>query len=524
MASEDPSAIQFRSGGLLRAAADEARFQADEWPHFGAQIQQLAAWGSMAFLLAAGTDFMVLGSGARFWTLFLLRLAILALGIHLYRVGRMGALDGPRVAGRALLVFEAAVATVFLVAILFGGGTFDYYAIAAFVLVIAAYVYVPTLHTALLWMGPALTLAFCIVGVAYLDTRPGVLFIVMVLMLFANIVGWQLGAQLNRSLRASWLDRRRLRHESSERAAAEQRARAHEDDLQRLFETTPVAMLLTSIEDGRVLRYNQAAARLLDPENTLREGQAAFSIDHYVDPGQFQRLRALLARDGRVGPVDLQLTTLSGNVIDVMLSSGVVQYRGMATSVSSLVEITARKSHERAMEHLAETDMLTGLLNRRGFFDRAAAFLARTDSGPVSLAVLLLDADHFKRINDALGHETGDRVLKALAGHIQGQLRVGDVLGRLGGEEFACLLPCIGMADAMEIAERIREAVADASHDNHARLTVSIGVSIAHPGETMIDEALRRADRAMYAAKHAGRNRVAHDADAADLASAKGVD
>jgi diguanylate cyclase (GGDEF)-like protein len=188
----------------------------------------------------------------------------------------------------------------------------------------------------------------------------------------------------------------------------------------------------------------------------------------------------------------------------VLVVAGVVRY--LAARNERLV---ARLAAE------ARVDSLTGLLNRRGFDERVEierARLARHD-GPA--AVIALDFDHFKHVNDAHGHEVGDRVLAWLGSVLSEELRAIDVAARVGGEEFTIVAPRTGAAAAWTLAERLRLAVAAhavgawAQHGLPADLTVtvSLGVAVAD-GPAELDDALAAADRALYEAKRAGRDRT----------------
>jgi diguanylate cyclase (GGDEF)-like protein/PAS domain S-box-containing protein len=165
------------------------------------------------------------------------------------------------------------------------------------------------------------------------------------------------------------------------------------------------------------------------------------------------------------------------------------------------------------LERRAHTDSLTGLANRGRFFELAEVEQARSLRYGNPYAVLLLDIDHFKGINDQHGHKSGDAVLQALAEIMQNTLREVDIIGRIGGEEFAILLPETDMDTAPEVAERLRKAVSNAeilSCDQiPLRITVSIGIAVPVDNESnRIDNILRQADTALYEAKNSGRNRV----------------
>lgn len=164
---------------------------------------------------------------------------------------------------------------------------------------------------------------------------------------------------------------------------------------------------------------------------------------------------------------------------------------------------------------LAGTDPLTGAMNRRRLDERAAIEIARAARTDRPLAVLLLDIDHFKGINDRFGHAAGDHALVTLTQVMRATLRDMDAVARLGGEEFLVLLPETGAHDARLAAERLRAAVADEviHHGGDAfSVTASVGVTRWYPGEADLARAIVRADRALYRAKVAGRNRVAEEA------------
>jgi diguanylate cyclase (GGDEF)-like protein len=162
--------------------------------------------------------------------------------------------------------------------------------------------------------------------------------------------------------------------------------------------------------------------------------------------------------------------------------------------------------------HAADHDHLTGARSRRAFFDLAAREQARTQRRGSPLSLLLFDVDHFKRINDTWGHATGDRVLVDIVQRTGAVVRSIDTVARLGGEEFAVLLPDTGPDTALLVAERLRSALARTPEAAAGRIeagyTVSIGVATLDAGES-IEALLSRADAALYAAKAGGRNMVA---------------
>jgi diguanylate cyclase (GGDEF)-like protein len=186
--------------------------------------------------------------------------------------------------------------------------------------------------------------------------------------------------------------------------------------------------------------------------------------------------------------------------VDVMVSMGLA---------AVVVEILGARN-ERLVERLAgeaRVDTLTGLLNRRGFHERAEIELARAKRAGTSIAVVSLDIDHFKLINDEWGHDAGDRVLARLGDIFRAETREGDVVARMGGEEFVALLSGSDLEAATDYAERVRLSFAAEPSDGAPRATISAGAAAALAPEA-IEPLIHGADSALYAAKGAGRDRL----------------
>lgn len=164
------------------------------------------------------------------------------------------------------------------------------------------------------------------------------------------------------------------------------------------------------------------------------------------------------------------------------------------------------------LKTLAALDPLTGVYNRRHFEQLARAELARSQRYVRPLSLLMIDIDHFKVVNDRFGHAGGDQVLRALAAVCRAEKRDADVLARLGGEEFALMLPETPLIAAVQLAERLRQRIHDFSpavDDEKVLLSVSIGVATASLATPCVESLLRAADEALYEAKRSGRNRIA---------------
>ncbi|WP_249422283.1 sensor domain-containing diguanylate cyclase [Marinomonas lutimaris] len=163
------------------------------------------------------------------------------------------------------------------------------------------------------------------------------------------------------------------------------------------------------------------------------------------------------------------------------------------------------------LKYLATRDSLTDVLNRGSFFETAQQLLVLSQRQKSTASFILMDLDFFKRINDTYGHFIGDKVLIHFTQTLQGLLRKSDLLGRVGGEEFAIFLPDTGLDAACQLADKIRQTISDAAlevEDKTVTYTVSLGVESSEPEDQSIDELFKRADLKLYGAKDKGRDRV----------------
>jgi diguanylate cyclase (GGDEF)-like protein len=180
-------------------------------------------------------------------------------------------------------------------------------------------------------------------------------------------------------------------------------------------------------------------------------------------------------------------------------------------AIAFILLAMAKERTELRHKTAAMVDPLTGIANRRAFLQEGADLATRQLVAPRPTAVLLIDLDHFKSVNDRFGHAVGDRVLQIFAETASASMRPADLVGRLGGEEFAAVLYDAGPDRALGVAERIRAAFAEASRDVDGRpvsATVSIGVVLNQDGAADFPSLLAQADQALYCAKERGRNRV----------------
>ena len=229
---------------------------------------------------------------------------------------------------------------------------------------------------------------------------------------------------------------------------------------------------------------------------------------------------AVAARRVEKGAPDAAIPDLGGSQEVAALSSTLGSMTRQLLGANQRMEEEVRErtrelvAANAELDRQARSDPLTGLLNRRGFEERMQLALAASQRSGRPLAVAMLDADHFKRVNDRFGHDVGDVVLRFLARTLADRVRTTDATARLGGEEFVALLPDTGLEGAQVMAEGLREAIAAHEDPVYGRITVSIGVAVAAGEEADATDLLHRADEALYRAKHEGRNRVCAAADA----------
>jgi diguanylate cyclase (GGDEF)-like protein/PAS domain S-box-containing protein len=291
-----------------------------------------------------------------------------------------------------------------------------------------------------------------------------------------------------------------------------QRTRALQESEARtldMLRSIPLPVTVIRQRDSAIVYANARAAALAGmPIGALLERQP---VSLYRRPEDRERLLAEYRRDGMVQDCEVCLRGPADSDLWVLLSLVPIAYDGEPANLCTAVDITARRQAEDLLRHAASTDHLTGLHSRGHFFALAQAALDRAHRDGLPLAVLMLDVDHFKGINDRHGHATGDVALRAVADACAATVREGDAIGRLGGEEFCVLMPGAAAAEAGRLAERLRRTLGVlrlASGTGAAvALTASLGVAERRDGDRL-DALMARADAALYAAKRAGRDRV----------------
>jgi len=301
----------------------------------------------------------------------------------------------------------------------------------------------------------------------------------------------------------------------TDRVEAEEGMRQAEERFRRAFEDSPAGMALVGVrgEDaGRILEANEALVDLTGlAHDDLVGTRSLRELTHLDDVGFVtEGIERLLSGEIPVLRLEFRLRGLSGQVRWVDLTASLVHgadgeplYR-----ISQLQDVDARRRGEEMLRHLADHDTLSGLFNRRRFHEELEREVQRGGRG----AVLLIDLDKFKEVNDTLGHAAGDAVIQRVGAALKERLRTSDVCARLGGDEFGIILRRVAAAEADRVAAEVLAHVEAALHatTEGAEVSLSIGLAPFDRGDGRgPDEPLRAADEAMYRAKGRGGGAVA---------------
>jgi diguanylate cyclase (GGDEF)-like protein/PAS domain S-box-containing protein len=299
----------------------------------------------------------------------------------------------------------------------------------------------------------------------------------------------------------------------TDRRLAEAELREAQERFRSAFEHAPIGMALTSI-DGRLFRVNRALVQILGRGESELLASSILDLSHADDRELCRESMARLLT-GATASCQLEQRYLhhDGHPVWVSVSASVVRDVNDQPLylVSQIEDIGARKASGDALAHQAIHDPLTGLPNRLHFVERLGRELAEAEQRGERIAVLFLDLDRFKIVNDSLGHSAGDRLLVAVADRLSATMGPTDVVARFGGDEFTILCHNVTSEETAElVAERLAEAIARpvALIEGEVFVTASVGIALSGGAADTPETLLRNADAAMYRAKELGRDRA----------------
>jgi len=297
----------------------------------------------------------------------------------------------------------------------------------------------------------------------------------------------------------------------TQRVAEAHRLERARERFRLAFHGAPTGMALSSAVGGVILDANESLVRMLGRSRDDLIGRTVEEISH---PDDWQRTASLLRRVGEDDMdnyrVERRYLRGDGGVVWARTWVSVMDDgEGGSLAISHIEDVTEQRHNEERLEWAASHDGLTGLPNRFRFLERLGVYLETADMG--SIAVLFIDIDNFKVINDSLGHDAGDHLLQAMSERLRSVVRDRDMLGRFGGDEFIVMLRDVsGTYDPLDVAERLRAEIAKPLVIEGAELfvTASIGITLSDREGVTTTEMMRDADAAMYRAKARGRDRV----------------
>ena len=285
------------------------------------------------------------------------------------------------------------------------------------------------------------------------------------------------------------------------------------DQVQDLYDNAPCGYHSLD-KNGLILNINQTELNWL---GVTKEEAVGRPFSDFCTPSGKETFAAnfpIFLKQGHIHDLEFDLIRKDGSTVPVLLSATSIHddEGNLLMSRSTVFDIRERKAMELELQRLANTDPLTGLYNRRQFYELTNQELARSRRTKSPVSLMMIDIDHFKQINDTYGHAMGDVVLQRLGSAMKNFLREMDVIARLGGEEFAILLPQTSLGQATELAQRLRLKIANdtvpATQGADIKFTVSIGIDEWRESDPNLDALLKRCDTAMYQAKNSGRNCV----------------
>ncbi len=288
---------------------------------------------------------------------------------------------------------------------------------------------------------------------------------------------------------------------------ARETIRELEERTRFILDSIHAGIIIVEAETHHIVDANPEALKLMG----ISKDQVVGRICHnFICPSEIGNC-PITDKGQPVDNSERVLLTLDGKKIPILKTVASVNFNGQKHLLESFLDITQLKLMQNKLEILATTDPLTGTFNRRHYIEMSEKEIDRARRSKAPLSIAMIDIDNFKKVNDLYGHSIGDLVLKELVAIIKDNLRTYDILGRIGGEEFAVTTADCTLQEAYSLLERLRVKVANhviQADNKEISIKISIGVSEFSGNRENVESILQRADQALYLAKNLGRNRV----------------
>jgi diguanylate cyclase (GGDEF)-like protein/PAS domain S-box-containing protein len=291
-----------------------------------------------------------------------------------------------------------------------------------------------------------------------------------------------------------------------------QELREAKNHFELIFDASPDGVVISWLEDNRIIDVNGGFTGLTGFARDEVIGRSLLELPMWSHAQDREHYLNELLDKGSCENLEVTLQRKDGQEIVGIVSAKIVSFKGFPGVVGVIRDITVRKAVEQRIAHMAQHDALTGLPNRALLADRLRQAIAQARRQGTRMALMFIDLDRFKPVNDSLGHQVGDLLLKAVAKRMQDGVRASDTVARIGGDEFVVLLPTIGdERDALQVAEKVRLALTDpfdlpGGHTVHISSSTGIAIYPDHAADEI--QLSKCADDAMYQSKARGRDRV----------------
>ncbi len=281
------------------------------------------------------------------------------------------------------------------------------------------------------------------------------------------------------------------------------------EEIELIFNTSPDAAVISSLDNGKIIHINEGFTIHFGFSRADVQEKSSLELEIWADPDDRRRITGELEKTGIIENIEIPFRKKDGSVLSGLVSARIIKMNNLTRMISVIKDISERKRMEDQIRHMANHDALTDLPTLRLANDRLAMAMKEADRNKTAVAVMFLDLDAFKEVNDTFGHEAGDSVLREVARRLLACVRQTDTVARAGGDEFLIIAPGIhAPADASLIAEKVLSLISRPIlfHGRQAVIGTSMGIALYPDDAGEAKQLINRADEAMYRIKKGNKN------------------